>query len=169
MWHLGLSHASFFSVIPSICSAAWNVRMSLSIILCLSVVFKTFSAILLLRTTHSVKDSQTVGKSCKIFSANILPPQEWGFPPKIHLKTPHAPPTAWNILGKTPLRTGCLYVKTIKCKLRPSRVFAVGLHSGGCARGSSAACAGNSVMNTTMKCWNWPSRYSSTNGSVKTE
>lgn len=47
-----------------------NVGVSLGVLHCLSVVFKTFSVVLLLRTRHSIKVRLTAGKSCKTFSAS---------------------------------------------------------------------------------------------------
>lgn len=88
------------------------------------------------KKSHSIKASQTVVKAVKPFQH---PPGECSSI-RVFLLTnifiiPSISPIDRNILGKSPLRPGCLYAKTTRFKVRPSRAFAVGLHSGGCPVG----------------------------------
>jgi len=73
-----------------------------------TVVFKAFRAILLPRTSHSVKAKQTVAKSCKTSASSRRMQQHWGFPPKVYFKIPNASPADRKVLGRPPLMASCL-------------------------------------------------------------
>lgn len=128
-----------------------NVGVSSGVHHCLSVVFTTFSAILLLRKTHSIKVSQIVGKSCKTFSASSRRMQQhWGFPPNIYLKIPNTSPTDQNSLGDAPHpeQTVCMI------KVQGSRWDQAEPLQLDCALVVVLVgrCVGNTAMNSMLEC-----------------
>lgn len=140
------AHCVFYS--EAISLLCWlSVGVSLGAIHCLSVVFKTFSAIQLLETARTIKPSQTVGKGCKTLSASSRGMQQhWDFPPHMYLVIPNTSPADRNILGKLHSEQA-FYDKTARLEVRPSRSLVAGL-------GSVVFWMGRCVRSAAVGSWN---------------